>query len=238
DDELARLLAETPEVPSPDVFTVLAVGTVLPRKNLGVLADAVRAIHEAGGRISLRVVGPVPEPGRPIIERMADLLGPALHVVGYVPLDELAREYRSAHVVCFPSLLEGFGIPILEAMAAGTPVVASDASSLPEVAGDAALLCPADEPRAWREALVRIRDDSELREGLRARGRRRVSDFSWNHTAAVALEALRRAAGRSGGAKRRTALERATARRPRRRYRVPRDLLQPHVRPPAEDDPK
>ena len=74
-------------------------------------------------------------------------------LTGYVTRLELARELRSAHVLAFPSLFEGFGIPVLEAMAAGLPVVVSDRTSLPEVAGGAGLVAPAEDAGAWADAL-------------------------------------------------------------------------------------
>jgi glycosyltransferase involved in cell wall biosynthesis len=193
DAELAALLATTGRRPAPDQFTVLVVGAVLPRKNLLVLAHAVRALRATGVAAQLRVVGPVPEAGRDIAARLRLLLGPGVALVGYVTIGELAAEYRSADAFCFPSLLEGFGMPILEAMAAGTPVVISDASSLPEVAGGAALVCAADDPRAWREALLRLSADPVLRERLRAIGHQRVPAFSWQRTAGVVISSLRRA---------------------------------------------
>lgn len=194
DAELEALLATTPRTTSPDAFTVLAVGAVLPRKNLVVLAEAVRALRDTGVPARLRVVGPVPPPGRGVAERLRELLGPAVQMLGYVTPAELTVEYRSADAFCFPSLLEGFGMPILEAMAAGTPVVVSDASSLPEVAGGAALVCAAVDPAAWRAALLRLAGDGGLVDGLRRLGHQRVSEFSWRRTAGIVMDSLRAAA--------------------------------------------
>ncbi len=194
DAELGALLSTTPRRASPEAFTVLAVGAVLPRKNLVVLAEAVRAVRDSGVSARLRVVGPVPARGRIVASRLQELLGSSVEMAGYVTTAELAVEYRSADVFCFPSLLEGFGMPILEAMAAGTPVVVSDASSLPEVAGGAALVCAADDPAAWREALLRLVREDGLGDGLRRRGDQRVSAFSWRRTAGVVMDSLRAAA--------------------------------------------
>lgn len=194
DSELAALLASRVEPPPADGLTVLVVGAVVPRKNLLVLAEAVRSVREVGVPVRLRVVGPVPTSGRTVAAGLQRLLGPAVELVGYVSTAELATEYRAADVFCFPSLFEGFGMPILEAMAAGTPVVISDTSSLREVAGDAALVCGARDAGAWREALLRLAVDQDLRHRLGRVGRQRVTAFSWRRTAEVVLEALRAAA--------------------------------------------
>jgi glycosyltransferase involved in cell wall biosynthesis len=198
DAELADLLASTPRRPRAGELTLLAVGAVLPRKNLLVLGEAVRSLRDAGMPARLRVVGPVPEAGVAIASSLRRILGDALELTGYVSRPQLAVEYRSADVLCFPSVLEGFGIPVLEAMAAGTPVVVSDATSLPEVTSGAALVCPANDPAAWRDALVRLAEGPRLREQLVARGRRRVEDFSWSRTAATVLECLRGAGAGAG----------------------------------------
>jgi glycosyltransferase involved in cell wall biosynthesis len=163
------------------------------------LAEAVLAVRATGVTAQLRIVGPVPDRGRDVASRIRRLLGPAVELVGYASTAELATEYRSADAFCFPSLLEGFGMPILEAFAAGTPVVISDASSLPEVAGGAALVCPAADPRAWRDALLRLAADPGLGERLRVLGHQRVAAFSWDRTAGVVIGALRCAGAGAGG---------------------------------------
>jgi glycosyltransferase involved in cell wall biosynthesis len=115
--------------------------------------------------------------------------------LGFVPAEELAGLYRSAHALVLPSLYEGFGLPVLEAMVAGTPVVASDIPSLREVAGQAALFVdrPLD-PAAWREALARICTDAELREELVRRGRVEAERHSWPEVAGRFRDLLLRVA--------------------------------------------
>lgn len=194
DAGLDRLLRETPPPPRSGVFTVLAVGNVLPRKNLIVLGEAVRACRDVGVPAQLRIVGAVPGRGQADAMALRDRLGPHVQMTGYVTLQELAAEYKGADVLGFPSFLEGFGVPVIEAMAAGIPVVVSDTSALPEVAGGAALVCGAQDIAAWRDALLRLYEDAALRHQLRQRGRARVGDFSWRRTAEIVLEQLHAAA--------------------------------------------
>ena len=103
---------------------------------------------------------------------------------GFVPEATLAALYRLASVFVFPSLYEGFGLPPLEAMAAGAPVVTSNVSSLPEVVGDAALLIDPMDAGAIAEAMGRVLGDAQLRADLVARGHARVRTFSWDRSVA------------------------------------------------------
>jgi glycosyltransferase involved in cell wall biosynthesis len=102
-----------------------------------------------------------------------------IRVLGYVPRADLDRLYRAATALAFPSLDEGFGIPVLEAMSAGLPVVTSNRSALPEVAGDAALLVDPADAGALAAALRRAVDNTALREELIRRGRARAAEFTW-----------------------------------------------------------
>ncbi len=113
---------------------------------------------------------------------------------GFVAADDLPGLYAGASAFVFPSLYEGFGIPLLEAMASGTPVCAAAVSSLPEVAGDAALLFDPRDPMAIADALHRLLTDDMLRARLRARGLKRCSEFTWERSAQGVLDACRAAA--------------------------------------------
>ena len=117
-----------------------------------------------------------------------------MRLTGYVDDADLPDLYRAADVFAFPSLYEGFGIPVLEAMACGTPVVTARVSSLPEVAGDAALLVPPDDVDSLAEALWRLVDDAELRNDLIHQGFEQVKRFSWQRAAAELISLYARIA--------------------------------------------
>jgi glycosyltransferase involved in cell wall biosynthesis len=111
--------------------------------------------------------------------------------LGSVGEDRLHALYRSAAALVYPSLYEGFGFPVLEAMASGTPVLASRAASIPELAGDAGLLLDPADRRAWTDAIVRIVNDEPLRTRLRAAGLAQAARFTWARTARATLAVYR-----------------------------------------------
>ncbi|MGB3617063.1 MAG: glycosyltransferase family 1 protein, partial [Catalinimonas sp.] len=113
----------------------------------------------------------------------------------YIATDDLPALYDQAEVFLFPSFSEGFGIPIIEAMAAGTPVVTSDMSAMPEVAGDAALLIDPRDPATIADALAELLDRPFLVEDLRSRGILRARKYSWRATAERTLAVYRQVAG-------------------------------------------
>ena len=148
---------------------VLAVGTDEPRKNLARLLEAHRLLRARGSELQLVLVG---APGWQARQRA----GNGVRALGYVADDELPALYRGASVYCYPSLFEGFGIPVVEAMACGTPVVASAHPSLDEASGDAAVRAEPTDPEAIADALERALD---LRPDVIARGREHASRFTW-----------------------------------------------------------
>jgi glycosyltransferase involved in cell wall biosynthesis len=158
---------------------VLSVGTVEPRKGLDVTVAALRALRDRGHDLVLAVVGPpgwgqVPELDEPWVFRL-----------GGVDEPTLAALYRGAAVLAQSSRWEGFGLPVLEAMAHGCPVVAADAASLPEIVGPAAPLVPVGEPEALAEALAAVVSDPTVRSGLVVSGLARAATFTWAASAAA-----------------------------------------------------
>jgi glycosyltransferase involved in cell wall biosynthesis len=175
---------------------ILFVGTLRARKNL------IRLV-EAYGRLVARLDSPpalalVGKSGWGYDELAARIEGLGLTgrviLPGYVDEDDLAALYSGARAFAFPSLYEGFGFPILEAMRCGTPVVCSDAASLPELAGDAALIVPPHDIEALADALERILTDEALRADLIEKGQAQAARFTWEACAACVLRALERAA--------------------------------------------
>src|SRR5262249_5847792 len=127
-------------------------------------------------------------------ERAADAgVSGDVRFLGWVSGGEIEGLWAIAEAFVFPSLYEGFGLPVLEAMARGVPVACSRASSLPEVAGEAALLFDPHDERAIARALRRLLDDGALRERLRALGRERAREFTWERTARLTLSSYARA---------------------------------------------
>jgi glycosyltransferase involved in cell wall biosynthesis len=198
DPEFARLLTRTPRSEGSGPATVLVVGNLVPRKNVPVVARSVRLLRARGIDVHLRVVGRVPPAGRLDASEVAQLLGEHVEISGYLGDEDLARAYRSADVLAFPSWYEGFGIPLVEAMSAGTPVVVSDRTSLPEVVGDAGIVVPADDPEAWADALAGTLDPARAAD-LAARGRERAACFSWSRSAAAVSELLATVAAERAG---------------------------------------
>jgi len=168
----------------PDRY-LLQVGTVQPRKNYATSLRALARIP-AEQRIPLLVVGGFGWKYDDVVDAVRELgLDPWVRFVGYAGIGELPGLYQMAQAVLFPSLDEGFGLPVLEAFAAGTPVVASNAGAIPEVAGDAALLgAPGDDETLARN-LLRLLTDGALRERQVAAGRARAALYTWSASAAA-----------------------------------------------------
>jgi glycosyltransferase involved in cell wall biosynthesis len=177
---------------------ILYVGNLLPHKNLPRLLDALALLRR---RRSCRLI--IRGEGRPAYARLLreriESLGhrDAVTFAGYAGEDSLRQLYSDAVCLVLPSLGEGFGLPVLEAMACGTPVITASASSLPEVAGDAALMVDPYDALGLADAMYRTLTDSGLREDLRQRGLRRVSAFTWKRTALEVSRLLDGAFGQS-----------------------------------------
>jgi glycosyltransferase involved in cell wall biosynthesis len=169
---------------------ILALSSGSPHKNLGRLLRAFALLKRDD--VQLVLVGHEPTRGESL-RTLADELGIGRSVVftGYLSDEALALVRRNAMIFAFPSLYEGFGIPVLEAMQAGVPVVSSDAASLPEVVGDAGRLVDTRSVPAIASALRELLDDPAARAELIERGRRQVLRFSWHETARRTLEVYR-----------------------------------------------
>src|SRR2546423_378206 len=165
---------------------ILFVSTTEPRKNLGVLLDAFDRLTDYDG--SLVVVGEIGWKSEAIVPR---LRGKRVVHLDYLDAPRLATVYRDAEAFVLPSIYEGFGFPLLEAMAHGVPSIAADSSSLPEIGGDAALYFDPHDARELEQQLRRVLTDDALRASLAERGRARAAEFSWERAANETLAVLR-----------------------------------------------
>lgn len=172
---------------------VLYVGVVEQRKNVARFVNAYRVLSQRRKDLSFQLVL-CGRPGRGYEELLKVLRQPCLDgrviLTGFVPDNELTILYREATCFCFPSLYEGFGLPVLEAMASGTPVMSSDRSSLPEVGGDAVLYFNPESEEEISDCMERLLGDSGLRQTLVERGYKRAKEFTWETCARATLKAL------------------------------------------------
>jgi glycosyltransferase involved in cell wall biosynthesis len=170
---------------------ILFVSTIEPRKNLGVLLDAYARLRARGAYDgALVVVGRVGWKAESIVPR---LRAPGVHHLDYVAPSQLASIYRNAELFVFPSIYEGFGFPLLEAMAYGVPSIAAHSSSLPEIGGDAALYFDPTDARALESQIEQVLTDAALRRQLAEAGIARAAQFRWDVAAEKTLAVLRRA---------------------------------------------
>ena len=176
---------------------VLSLNTLEPRKNLG---TAVRAFGRAlaeGADLHLVLVGGQGWKTESLFEALEQVPRARERVVfaGYVADQDLAAIYAGAQAFLYPSLWEGFGLPVLEAMQCGVPVVTSNSSSIPEIVGDAGVMADAMDVDALADALLRIHRDSAHRADLARRGAARAKEFSWERTVRETIGAYRTALG-------------------------------------------
>jgi glycosyltransferase involved in cell wall biosynthesis len=181
---------------------VLFVGTLEPRKNLGALLDAYAILRTQERDLPpLRVAGRASASAAAWLRRMKEPpLAGSVDYVGYVPDTGRRALFEGASLLVLPSWHEGFGLPVLEAMALGVPVVASNRGALPEVAGNAGLLVAPDEPGAIADAIRRVLREDGLAEACVRRGFGRIATLSWNESAQTVwqlyADAVRRRADR------------------------------------------
>ena len=170
---------------------ILAVGTIEPRKNYPRLLAAYRKLRSRPGAVPQLVIA-----GRPgwaygdTLERIN--AEPGVRYLGHVDEPTLAALYENASVLALPSLYEGFGLPLLEAMARGVPAVIGKSGALPELAGGTAVEVDPEDVDAIAGALERVLSDPALRKKLGEEGKHRAADFTWDRAAAETVEVLRR----------------------------------------------
>jgi glycosyltransferase involved in cell wall biosynthesis len=186
------------QLPTPDSLPkkyILFVSTIEPRKNLDVLLEAYARLRARGAYDgALVVVGRVGWKAESIVPR---LHAPGVHHLDYVAAPQLASIYRNAELFVFPSIYEGFGFPLLEAMAYGVPSIAARSSSLPEIGGDATVYFDPHDSGALEAEIERVLSDAALRQRLADAGVARAAKFRWDVAAEKTLEVLRSSAERS-----------------------------------------
>ncbi len=191
DRERLEAVRERYHIPGP---YIIYVGTLHPRKNLQTLLDAFAVVTEQNPDVHLVIAGKKGWLYEPLLARVQQLgLGKWVHFPGYVPQQDLPALVSGARLFVLPSLYEGFGLPVLEAMACGTPVICSNVSSLPEVAGDAAILVNPHDTTELVTALQRLLRDGVLRRNLVQKGLSQVRRFSWETCARETLDILQTA---------------------------------------------
>lgn len=195
DEALARLA----DLSLPPNF-VLAVGNLQPRKNIPRLVRAIAAARRSGAGDLHLVLAGQPRWGAGEINRAIEqaAAGDWVHFLGYVDDASLLALYSCANVVAYPSLYEGFGLPVLEALACGAVVVASNATSIPEVAGDAAILFDPEDEAAMADAIATAATDEPTRARLRRAAPLQTARFTWDRCAELTASAYRAALARHG----------------------------------------
>jgi len=173
---------------------LLFVGAMNPRKNLRTLVESYRRYRtRADEPLDLTLAGP----SRDVFVAGDLPQTDGVHTLGFVPEAQLTWLYRNATAFVFPSLYEGFGLPILEAMSAGTPVITSDRGAMAEVAGNAALVVDPENSEELADAIDRLTTGEELRARLATEGRSRATEFTWERAAEETMQVYRDVADRS-----------------------------------------
>jgi len=179
----------------------LFVGSLEPRKNFSGLLAAARELRQAGRDCRLVMVGPRGWRNRTLQEEVAGATEEGwVSSLGFVRDEDLAALYAGARALVMPSLHEGFGFPIIEAMGCGCPVIAGRAGSLPEIAGDAGLVVDPGDTAAIAAAMARVDDDDALHADLTRRGRERAGRFRWERCARETVELYRELLDRTNAA--------------------------------------
>jgi glycosyltransferase involved in cell wall biosynthesis len=174
---------------------ILSLGTLEPRKNLTSLLDAYHALRNQGSQRKLVIVGKKGWLYGDFFRKLRELaLEDEVIFPGFVPDEDLPAFYSAADLFVFPSLYEGFGLPVLEAMACGLPVIASNSSSLPEVAGEAGMLIDPCDIDALVKAMQSALTDEGKRRKMKEKGLQQAAKFSWEKAARETLRVYRKVA--------------------------------------------
>jgi len=186
--DAGRLTAVTQKYHISDQPYILSVGTVQPRKNYQML---IHAFEKVAARFPHNLVISGGK-GWLYDEKLAEVekrgLNGRVHFIGFVDDEDLPTLYSGASLFVFPSLYEGFGLPLLEAMACGVPLITSNASSLPEVVGETAVQLSPLRPELWTDAMIRLLNNPQQRSQIAADGFRQVRKFKWTHSAQQLLK--------------------------------------------------
>ena len=175
---------------------ILTVGTIGPHKNLITLVKAMKILRQRGAlSLQLLVVGARGRKSSEVLSALhsSNLTDNEVRFLGFVPEEDLPMLYSAASSFVFPSLYEGFGLPLVEAMACGAPIIASNTSSTPEIVGEAAVLVPPTLPEAFAEAILQVRSDEGLRRAIIEKGLNRASCFRWDRAARQLMNSIREA---------------------------------------------
>jgi glycosyltransferase involved in cell wall biosynthesis len=185
----------TPQLQPPYIVTV---ATMYPNKNIDKLIVAFSALAAKGFPHKLVIIGPDWLGYQEVLQQHVEILNLSQKVIftGAIAHDRLPEYLWGADLFVLMSTVESFGLPVVEAMAAGVPVIVSDTSSLPEIAGDAALTAPPQAPSRLAAEMIRVLSDRELARQMRERGINRARSFDWTETAARAVDLFNRVGGR------------------------------------------
>ncbi len=173
---------------------ILFVGTIEPRKNITVLIEAFEKLHKLKKlELHLVLVGKLGWYYKPILDRISkSSIKNKIHLLHYIPLDDLVAIYRLAEFLVYPSIYEGYGVPVLEAMASGTAVITSRSSSLIEIAGDSALFFEPSDSDKLRDAILNLCEDTNLKKNLINKGLERIKKFDRKTAAEKILSIYKR----------------------------------------------
>jgi glycosyltransferase involved in cell wall biosynthesis len=168
---------------------ILYVGVVEPRKNLISLLNVFQNLQKSNKNLGLVIAGQTGWGYHAVQEMVAKLeLRDTVLFTGYIPPEDLPAIYNLARLFVYPSIYEGFGLPVLEAMACGTPTITTSISSLPEIVGDAGILVPPNDDRALLEAIKSLLEDEKDQNRLSTRGLQHAAEFTWTRTAQETCE--------------------------------------------------